>query len=130
MVGLVYRPRTPDDCDISTGTSSDCNRNLVPDSCDLASGLASDCNSNQVADDCEVGPGLGHRWTFENGTADDVAGDAHGMLMGGPDAWPGRAGTVAPIEAEFAESSRGAQRPASRCEPPARRGRSLSSLNS
>lgn len=38
-----------DSCDLSTGSSSDCNANLIPDECESDS----DCNNNGVQDICE-----------------------------------------------------------------------------
>lgn len=57
---------TPDDCDISNGTSEDCNANGfpdecetdcngngVPDLCDFVGGTSTDCDQNNVPDDCQ-----------------------------------------------------------------------------
>ncbi|MFQ5653445.1 MAG: hypothetical protein ACE5GW_01780, partial [Planctomycetota bacterium] len=43
----------PDDCDIASGTSPDCNANGVPDECDIASGTSPDANGNGIPDECE-----------------------------------------------------------------------------
>ncbi len=55
-----------DHVDVSSGTSLDCNENLMPDecepdcngneiadACDIAAGTSGDCNNNTVPDDCE-----------------------------------------------------------------------------
>ncbi|MHC5212340.1 MAG: FG-GAP repeat protein [Planctomycetota bacterium] len=55
---------TPDDEDISMGTSQDCNSNGVPDECDIASGFSQDCNTNGIPDECETDCNL-------NGIPDD-----------------------------------------------------------
>lgn len=41
----------PDDIDIQTGTSTDCDENGNPDECEP------DCNANDVADTCDIGTG-------------------------------------------------------------------------
>jgi hypothetical protein len=43
----------PDECDLSDGTSEDCNTNTVPDECDLADGYSLDWNDNGVPDECD-----------------------------------------------------------------------------
>ena len=48
---------TPDDCDLSTGTSRDCNANGTPDECDLSNGMFPDCNSNGIPDQCDLAEG-------------------------------------------------------------------------
>ncbi len=40
----------PDECDITEGTSTDCQADAIPDDCQLAD---NDCNTNGVPDDCE-----------------------------------------------------------------------------
>ena len=45
---------TPDDLDISMGTSEDCDLNGVPDECDIAAGTDTDCNMNGIPDFCDV----------------------------------------------------------------------------
>ncbi|MBC8478310.1 MAG: T9SS type A sorting domain-containing protein [Candidatus Delongbacteria bacterium] len=44
----------PDDCDITDGTSLDCNQNGVPDECEL---IDNDCNMNDIPDDCDIADG-------------------------------------------------------------------------
>lgn len=59
---------TLDGCDLSEGTSEDCNANAVPDECDpdfdcnqngvqdicdVAAGTSEDCNGNEVPDECD-----------------------------------------------------------------------------
>ncbi len=76
-----------DDEDILTGTSGDCNDNLIPDECepectgnsipdecDLASGTSQDCSGNGVPDECEPdcnGNGSADDCDVVNGTSDD-----------------------------------------------------------
>src|SRR5262249_36565738 len=60
----------PDECDISSGFSSDINANGIPDECepdcngsghpnnyDIATGAAQDCNGNGVPDSCDIAMG-------------------------------------------------------------------------
>ncbi|HIA26889.1 MAG TPA: hypothetical protein EYN79_02005, partial [Planctomycetes bacterium] len=44
--------QTPDDCDISSGTSTDDNNNGIPDECE-----AGDCNNNGIPDDQDIANG-------------------------------------------------------------------------
>ncbi|MCZ6834942.1 MAG: hypothetical protein O7G85_04140, partial [Planctomycetota bacterium] len=57
----------PDECDLTSGTSPDCNTHGIPDeceedcntnglpeSCDLAAGTDFDCNANGLLDDCDI----------------------------------------------------------------------------
>jgi hypothetical protein len=48
----------PDECDIEDQTSLDCNGNDVPDECDIADGTSLDCNGNEVPDECDLGTGF------------------------------------------------------------------------
>ncbi len=64
----------PDDCDIASGWSldcqpdgipdecqlegNDCNENEVPDECDIANGTSQDCNNNGIPDECDIASGL------------------------------------------------------------------------
>ncbi len=47
----------PDQVDISSGTSKDCDSNSIPDECDLQAGTAQDCNSNGIPDSCDIASG-------------------------------------------------------------------------
>ncbi|MCX7963895.1 MAG: hypothetical protein N2644_05385 [Candidatus Sumerlaea chitinivorans] len=47
----------PDECDLSSGTSEDCNGNNIPDECDIADSTSEDCNSNGIPDDCDIQSG-------------------------------------------------------------------------
>jgi hypothetical protein len=46
----------PDDCDIASGFSPDCNNNGIPDECDIASGFSQDCQPNGIPDECDLAP--------------------------------------------------------------------------
>jgi hypothetical protein len=61
------RNSTPDDEDLRSGESADCdsngvpdeceggcNQNRIPDECDIASGRSADCNGNGISDECDV----------------------------------------------------------------------------
>ncbi|MCH8149333.1 MAG: S8 family serine peptidase, partial [Planctomycetes bacterium] len=80
-----------DICDITDGTSEDCDENDIPDECDLdptdpdGDGFVSDdCNGNGVADDCDIaggwsgdcdGNGLPDECDIDLGFSDDCNGN-------------------------------------------------------
>ena len=43
----------PDECDVLSGASQDCNSNGLPDECDVTGGESEDCNSNNLPDECD-----------------------------------------------------------------------------
>jgi hypothetical protein len=47
----------PDECDLLTGGSLDCNDNSIPDACDIESGSSADCNGNGIPDECDISGG-------------------------------------------------------------------------
>ena len=49
--------RTPDICDITLGTSRDCDHNQRPDECDVLADTYPDCNKNLAPDHCEIAEG-------------------------------------------------------------------------
>ncbi|MHC5112323.1 MAG: right-handed parallel beta-helix repeat-containing protein [Planctomycetota bacterium] len=81
----------PDDLDINTGVSSDCNQNDIPDQCeadcnqsgqpdlcDIEDGTSEDCNGNGIPDDCEGdcnGNGLSDSCEIDDGSVDDCNDD-------------------------------------------------------
>ncbi len=58
--------RVADYCDLSTGTSEDCDDNSVPDDCQIFQ----DCNNNSLADFCDIASGTS-RDCNDNGVPDD-----------------------------------------------------------
>jgi len=61
----------PDECDIASGTSGDCQPNGIPDDCEA------DCNGNRVADDCDIATGTSADCQ-PNGIPDDCEPDCSG----------------------------------------------------
>ena len=81
----------PDDTDISTGTSIDCDGNTVPDECqedcnlngvadpcDITAGTSADCDGNSVPDECQPdcnGNGVADSCDISGGVAADCDGN-------------------------------------------------------
>ncbi len=61
----------PDEQDIASGSSSDCNGNLLPDECEP------DCNGNDVADECDIVSGTSSDCSL-NGIPDECEPDCNG----------------------------------------------------
>ena len=81
----------PDETDISTGVSTDCDGNTIPDecqddcnangiadTCDISAGTSIDCNNNQIPDECEPdcnGNGVADACDISGGAAVDCDGN-------------------------------------------------------